>query len=155
MVISKVSTLVKGIASKVLDWEEDEKVNEQFKLLKETTAKNHHYDLEVAELKELIKVLRSKHAVDSIIVAYNNGSLLVSSNGTDLKEAITGTALLSYIRSEIPKSEAVFVKKNKGWYMLYPSGKKVYIVHAANNLHSVELRAISEDLEAFLKKHED
>lgn len=153
MVISKVSTLVKGIASKVLALEE-ESSNEQFKFLKES-AKNHKYDLEVRELKELIKVLREKHAVESLVVAYNNGSLLVSSNGSELKDAITGTALLSYIRSEIPKSESVFIKRNKGWYMLYPSGKKVYIVHAASNLQNVELRAISEDLEAFLKKHED
>jgi hypothetical protein len=151
MVISKVSTLMKGIASKVLDLE-DERMNEQFKMLKEA-ARNNRFDLDVAELKQLVKVLKAKHAVDSIIVAYNNGSLLISSNGPDLKDAITGSALLSYIRSEIPKSEAVFIKKSKGWYMLYPQGRKIYIVHAANNLHSVELHAIAEDLEEFVKKH--
>ena len=153
MVISKVSTIMKGIASKVLDLDEG-MVKDQYKFLKES-SRNHKYDLDVAELKELVKVLKVKHAVEAIIVAYNNGSLLISSNSSDLKDAITGSALLSYIRSEIPKSEAVFIKKSKGWYMLYPSGKKVYIVHAATNLHSVELRAIAEDLEEFVKKHAD
>lgn len=151
MVMSKVSTIVKSIASKVLDSSHDS-LNEQYRLLKEA-SRNSRYDLDVQELKELIKVLKSKHAVDSIIVAYSNGSLLASSNGSDLKDAVTGTALLSYISSEIPKSQAVFVQREKGWYMLYPHGKKVYIVHAANNLHSVELRAIAQDLEKFLKKH--
>jgi len=151
MVMGKVSSVMKTIAAKVLDLGDD-RPNEQYKLLKEA-SRNHKYDLEVKELKELISILKTKHAVDNIIVAYNNGSLLVSSNGSDLKEAVTGTALLSYINSEIPKSESVFIQRSKGWYMLYPFGKKVYIVHAANNLHGVELRAIAHDLEKFLKKH--
>jgi len=153
MVMGRVSSVMKTIAYKVLDLG-DEKLNEQYNLLKEASRSN-KYDLEVKELKELITVLKTKHAVENIIVSYNNGSLLASSNGPDLKEAVTGTALLSYINSEIPKSEAVFIQKSKGWYMLYPHGKKVYIVHAANNLHSVELRAIAQDLEKFLKKHAD
>ena len=122
MVISKVSTLMKGIASKVLDLE-DERMNEQFKMLKEA-ARNNRFDLDVAELKQLVKVLKAKHAVDSIIVAYNNGSLLISSNGPDLKDAITGSALLSYIRSEIPKSEAVFIKKSKAGTCFTPKAGK-------------------------------
>jgi len=151
MVMSKVSTIMKSLASKVLDTEQDS-LNSQYRLLKEA-SKNSRYDLDVQELKELIKVLKEKHAVESIIVAYSNGSLLASSNGSELKDAVTGTALLSYINSEIPKSQAVFIQKAQGWYMLYPHGKKVYIVHAASNLHSVELRAIAQDLEKFLKKH--
>ncbi|HIH21924.1 MAG: hypothetical protein J4478_00630 [Candidatus Diapherotrites archaeon] len=153
MVLSKVSTVVRKVASKVLDLEQTG-LNEQYKMIKEA-SRNSKFELEVEELSQLIKLLREKHAVDSIVVAYNNGSLLISSNGSDLKEAITGTAMLSYIRSEIPKSESVFIKKSKGWYMLYPFSKKVYIVHAASNLHNVELKAIADDLESFLKKHSD
>ncbi len=147
-VISKISSAMKTIASKWLDTGPLPSGAPSF-LSDKASVK---FDLEVEELKELIALLKSKHAVDSIVVAHHNGSLLVSSNGSDLKEAIVGTAMLNYIRSELPESTAIFIKE-KHWYMLYSLNRKVYVVRAPSNLQSMELKAIAEDMEGFLKNH--
>ena len=66
-----------------------------------------------------------------------------TANGNGLKEAITGTAMFNYIKSEIPKSETVLVKSNE-WYMLMPYKNKVFIVRAPASLSTVEFGAFQE-----------
>lgn len=144
-----VGTAVKRFASRVLDLDESPVRNTpQYQLMFEAT-RNNHYDLDVAELKELVSVLKKKHVIESVLVAYQNGSLILSSNGQDVKEAIKGTALYSYVRSEIPKSTSILIKADD-WYMLHPFNKKIYIVRATASLSYPELKAISEDIESFL-----
>lgn len=150
--IGRISSGLKAVASKILDLEEGG--SEQFKLISEM-SRNKFFDLEVQELRELIELLKEKHAVLSIVVTYPNGSMLISSNGSDLKEAVTGSALFSYIRSEIPKSQTVLIKGDKDWFMVYAKNRKVFIVRAASSLANAELNAISEDIESFLRKNNE
>ena len=146
-----VTAAVRKIAYRVLDMDESPVGSTpQYQLMLEA-SRNHRYDLDVAELKELVEVLKKKHAIDSILVAYQNGSLVLSSNGQDVKEAIKGTALYSYVRSEIPHSETILIKA-QDWYMLFPKDKKIYIVRAAASLTYPELKAISQDVESFLTR---
>ncbi len=137
-------------ASKVLDLDNSHVPSEQYQLLKEY-AHNNKYDLEVEELKQLVHVLKSKHAIDSVLVSNANGTLLASSSGSDFKDAITSTALLNYVHSEIPDSKTVLVK-GKQWHMLFPFRNKIYVVKAASNMEETELSAIAEDLEGFFKR---
>ncbi|MFH0715000.1 MAG: hypothetical protein V1847_04295 [Candidatus Diapherotrites archaeon] len=146
----KVKQAVQSLASKVLDLDSSKLPLEQYKLLREY-SQNHKFDLEVEELRNLVKVLKSKHAIESVLVANGAGTLLVSSNGTDFKDAIASTALLNYVQSEIPHSKTVLVKA-KTWHMLFPHNGKVYVVKAASNLEESELQAIAEDLEGFFKR---
>ncbi len=76
---------------------------------------------------------------------------MASTNGEDLTQALTGTALLNYVQSEIPKSTALFVKSNS-WYMVFPHKKKIFIIKALDSLSTPELKAIADDVEAFLAK---
>lgn len=149
MVFGKIKNAFRSIARSVLDLEETGVLSEQFKLISET--KPSRFDLEVSELESLVSVLRQKHSVDSITVAYSNGSLLISSNGSDLKEAVSSTALLNYIKSEIPSSKNFTIKEKK-YKMVFPFGDKVYIVKAQNPLNGIEMATLAEDIENFFKK---
>ena len=99
----------------------------------------------------MVSFLKKKHAVDALIVAYRNGSMLVSSEEDMDTEALTGTALFNYVRAEIPQSDAILVRA-KDWYMLFPFNEKVYILKAGSNLSTIEMHAIAKEMEAFLKK---
>ncbi len=144
---------LRDFANKVLAIDDSQLPKNQIDLLK-NYVDNHRFDTNTGDLKELMKVLKKKHEVDTIIVSKRNGSMVVSSNGTDLSEAVTGTALFNYIRSELPKSQSIMIKCDD-WYMLFPSNEMVYIVKAPASLAPIELNAISRDVEKFLSKAEE
>ncbi len=145
-----LSNSLKFFARKILALDETSIPVEQFNAIEEIFSR-FKFDLKTKNSRELLKLLKKKHLVDSIAVALNNGSTLISSNGNNLKEVITGTALMNYIKSEIPKSETVLVKSKKDWFMLVPFKGKVFIVRAASNLSVVELKALVEELNSFLE----
>lgn len=144
---------LRDFANKVLAIDDSQLPRDQIELLKDY-MNNHRFNTNTGDLKELMKVLKKKHEVDSIIVSKRNGSMVVSSNGTDLNEAVIGTALFNYIRSELPKSQSIMIKCDD-WYMLFPSGDMIYIVRAPASLVPIELNAISRDVEKFLSKSEE
>ncbi|MDO8538385.1 MAG: hypothetical protein Q7S21_05865 [archaeon] len=114
-----------------------------------------NFDIETDDLKELVKLLKKKHLVDSIVVTKRNGSVIASTNGNALKEAITGTALYNYISSEIPKSQSVLIKSSDDWYMLFPFKEKMYIVRAGSNLSNIELKALAKEIEEFIDRRQE
>lgn len=103
-------------------------------------------------------ILKRKHLVDSFLVTNLDGSVVVSSEGNGINDGLVGTAMFSYIKSEMPSSEAVMIKKDDGWFFLFPFSKKVFIIKAGSELSNIELKALAIDLGSLLeenKKKED
>jgi len=149
-ILTSAKSAIKGLAEKILYVDDTSVARDQLRVLEDYYSK-FYFDTNTDDLQELAGILKKKHFVDSICVSQNNGSMIVSTNGQDLNEAVIGTALFNYIQSEIPKSEAVMIK-SKDWFMLYPYEHKIYIVKAPASLSVVELRAIAKDMECFFSK---
>lgn len=143
--------ILKGFAEKVLDRNEQPFANDQLNALEDLLAKRQP-DETAADLKELVRMLKRKHVVDSISISQMNGSLLASSNGNGVSEAITASALFNYVQSEIPKSEVVLIK-SRNWNMLFRHEGKIFIIRAPASLSTIEMRAISKEVEAFIDKN--
>src|SRR3989344_7002210 len=150
-IISRARVILRDFAHKVLDIDDTKLPEGQIRLLKDHMARHRQQMKETATLKDMVSLLKRKHLVDSICVSKPDGSTVISSNGSDLSEAVTATALFNYINSEVPASEAVMIKANGGWFMLIQSVKKVYAVKASASLTTVELKALAKDVEKALK----
>lgn len=149
-IFSKAKTVLRNVAGKLLDVDDSMAALAQLSVMEDYLAK-HKFNTDVFQVTELVKVLKQKHLVDSICVSTSTGTTIATTNGSEVSEAVVGTALFNYISSEIPKSEAVLIK-TKDWYMLLPFKGKIYIVKAAASLSTVELKAIAKEVEAFLVK---
>ena len=103
------------------------------------------------DFEENLVVLKRKHLVDSFLVTNLDGSIIVSSDGNGHTDGIMGTAMLSYIKSELPDSESVLIKRNGSWFMLFPLNKKVFIVRAGSELTNIELKALAFELDGLLQ----
>jgi len=142
---------VRNFAGKILGLDNTEIPKEQLNAISEILSK-FHFNTNSKDLRKLLKVLKKKHLVDNICVASKNGSVIAStSNGNSLKEAVIGTALFNYIKSEIPKSETILIKSND-WYMLMPYKNKIFIVRAPASLSTVEFDALAKEVEGKLTK---
>jgi len=150
-IISRARVILRDFAHKVLDIDDTKLPEGQIRLLKDHMAKYRQQMKEAASLREMVNFLKKKHMVDSICVSEADGSTVISSNGNDLSEAVTATALFNYINSEVPSSEAVMIKANGGWFMLIQYEKKVYAIKAPASLTTVELKALAKDVEKALK----
>ena len=143
--------LFRNFAERVLGLDNTELPEKQLHAICEILSK-HNFNTNTNDLKRFLKVLKKKHLVDLICVARRNGSVIAStSNGNGLKEAITGTAMFNYIKSEMPESETVLVKSNE-WYMLMPYKNKVFIVRAPASLSTVEFNALAKEVEEKLSE---
>ncbi len=145
---------MRGAAGLLLDLDDTALPVEQLRALQDYSSRNRLVETP-ADLQELVALLKRKHAVDSIIVAYRNGSLVVSSDEHLDTEALTGTALFNYVRAEIPASDAIMVRAESFWHMLFPFNEKVYIIRARSNLSTIEMHAIARELEAFLRAQKE
>jgi hypothetical protein len=105
--------------------------------------------------EENLEILKKKHLVDSFVVTNFDGSIVVSSDPDAQSKAIMGTAMLSYIRSEISSSETVLIKKDSCWLMLFSLNKKVFIVEAGSELSSIELNALALELSMLLEQNKE
>lgn len=148
--VERARKALRGFAERVLDVDEDAGPLAQMELLEDYLGK-FEFDTNVKEMSELMVVLKKKHLVDSICVASSNGSLIASTNGEDLTEALTGTALFNYVQAELPKSTALLVRHN-GWYMVFPYKKKIFIIKALDSLSTPELKALADEVDLFLAK---
>jgi len=150
-VFTKMNNVLRGFAHRLLDLDDENQQMEQMKMLSDYYQNFKFNTHEVQNVTDLVKVLKKKHLVDSIVVADRNGSTLASSHMQESSShAVSGTALLNYIRSELPRSETVLIKSDN-WYMLLPFEEKVYIVEARSNLSTPELKAIAKEVECYLK----
>lgn len=146
-----LAALLKDFAEKVLDRPVLSFSRDQLTALEDLLARR-FVDETAADLKELVHVLKKKHQVDSISISQMNGSLLASSNTNGVNEAITASALFNYVQAEIPKSEVVLIK-SKNWNMLFRHNGRIFIIKAPASLATIEMKAISNEVEAFLQKH--
>jgi len=145
-----IKKFVRKFASKVLD-NETARPNSQIEFLKDFLSKHKYVFSE--DFEENLSILKRKHLVDSFLVTNFDGSVVVSSEGNGHNEGMVGTAMLSYIKSEMPGSEAVLIKKENGWFMLFPLEKKVFIVKAGSELSSIELKALAIELSGMMGKN--
>ena len=63
--------------------------------------------------------------------------------------------MFSYIKSELPDSEAVLIKREDSWFMLFALNKKVFIVRAGSDLSGIELRALSLELSILMDENKE
>jgi hypothetical protein len=105
------------------------------------------------DFQENLEILKKKHLVDSFIVTNFDGSVIVSSNVDSNTNGIIGTAMLSYIKSELPDSDTVLIKRNNNWFMLFTIEEKVFIVEAGSELSNIELKALAIELSVLLDEN--
>ncbi len=123
----------------------------QVEFLKDFLSK-HNYVFS-KDFQENLEILKRKHLVDSFIVTNFDGSVIVSSENSVSSEGITGTAMLSYIKSELPDSDTVLIKRENNWFMLFNLNKKVFIVEAGSELSNIELKALALELSILLDEN--
>ncbi len=143
-----VVRVLRKFALRVLDDDTSKPVS-QIEFLKDFLSK--HKYVYSQDFEENLEILKRKHLVDSFLVTNLDGSVVVSSEGNGHTDGIMGTAMLSYIKSELPDSESVLIKRNGHWFMLFPLEKKVFIVRAGSELSNIELRAIAFELNSLLE----
>lgn len=143
-------SLLKRFAEKVLDVDDTSKPESQLRLLEDYSTR-FRFEGDSPDLEKFLKMLKKKHLVDEIVVSTLHGSAIGSTNGDSVSQAVTGAALFNYVKSELPKSEALIVKSN-GWHMIFHFGKKLYIIKASGSLTTVELKALARETERFLEK---
>ncbi len=148
--VSAFGGLLRKAANLILDVDDTAVPVEQLRVLQDMSSRHRLQAIDPADLRELVEVLRRKHAVDAIIVANRNGSMVVSSDENLDTEALTGTALFNYVRAEIPESDVILVRA-RDWCMLFPYQDKVYILRAGSSLSTIEMHAIAREIEAFVK----
>jgi len=145
-----VKRILRRFATRVLDSGAPQ-TSSQIEFLRDFLSK--HKYVYSDDFEENLGVLKKKHLVDSFLVTNFDGSVVVSSEGNGHTEGMVGTAMLSYIKSEMPESEAVLIKRDGGWFMLFPLDKKVFIVKAGSELSGIELKALAIELTSLLEEN--
>lgn len=154
MVIRRVKRLVRSVTKRVLDVEDNHTPQEQMKLLN-TFLSRHKFELNTSSIQDLVQSMKKKHLVDSICICSPNGSIVISTDENDFSEAIIGSAMFNYIKTELPESDTILVKDKENWFMIFPYNGKIYIIRAASDLTRVELQVLAKEIESFLKGHGD
>jgi uncharacterized protein YeeX (DUF496 family) len=154
MVIRGVKRLVHSVTKRVLDVEDNRTPQEQMKLLNNFLSR-HKFELNTNSIQDLVQSMKKKHLVDSICICSPNGSIVISTDENDFSEAIIGSAMFNYIRTELPESETILVKDKENWFMIFPFNGKIYIIRAASDLTRIELQILAKEIESFLKGHGD
>ncbi|MFA6268268.1 MAG: hypothetical protein WCW13_00210 [archaeon] len=140
--------VLRKFAARVLESDGTSQPNSQLEFLRDFLSK--HKYVYSHDFEENLMILKRKHLVDSFLVTNLDGSIVVSSEGNGHTEGIVGTAMLSYIKSELPDSESVLIKRNGHWFMMFPLNKKVFIVKAGSELTNLELKALAFELDGLL-----
>lgn len=135
---------LKSFVLKILDTDDTSKPQAQVEFLQDFLSK-HKYVFS-KNLEENLHILKKKHLVDGFLVTNMDGSVVISSEGNGVNEGLVGTAMFSYIKGELPSSEAVMIKKDDGWFILFPFNKKIFIIKAGSELSSIEMKALAVDL---------
>ena len=146
-----VKRILRKFAARVLD-SDTAKPHSQLEFLRDFLSKHKYVFSE--DFEENLSVLKRKHLVDSFLVTNYDGSVVVSSEGNGHSEGMIGTAMLSYIKGEMPESEAVLIKRESNWFMLFPLNKKVFIVKAGSELSGVELKALAIELTTLMEENQ-
>ncbi|MBM3282574.1 MAG: hypothetical protein FJY86_04535 [Candidatus Diapherotrites archaeon] len=154
MVFRNVKRIMRSVTKRVLDVEDNRTPQEQMKLLNNFLSR-HKFELNTSSIQDLVQSMKKKHLVDSICICSPNGSIVISTDENDFSEAIIGSAMFNYIRTELPESETILVKDKENWFMIFPYNGKIYIIRAASDLTRIELQILAKEIESFLKGHGD
>lgn len=152
MLFSRLSSLFRGFASRVLAIDNTALPKDQIRVLREILS-GHDFELRAQNIFELLIALKRKHLVDSIIVTKRDGSVIASTEHNGFKEAITGTALFNYVSSELSRTENILIKSGGEWFIVFPFNEKIFVVKASSSLSTIELKALAKELEVLLKKN--
>ncbi|MDD3178099.1 MAG: hypothetical protein PHR26_01135 [Candidatus ainarchaeum sp.] len=139
-----ITSLISKFSNRILDIE-DSLPPRGLESLLEYRAIN----LSSKDLDDFLLKLRSKHLVNHIIVTDLDG-IVIGSTDKDLKEGFKSAAMYNYINSEV-KDLSIILIESKGWQIIFKNNNKVYFIKANDNLTRIEVQALVNDLENYLK----
>jgi len=139
-----ISRLFSRVSSKLLNLD-DLDSRKELNCLLEYKAIN----LNSRDLNDFLQKLREKHLVNQIIVTDLDG-VVIGSTDNDLKEGFKSAAMYNYINSEI-KDLSIILIESKGWQIIFKNNKKIYFLKANDSLTKIEVQALVNDLENYLK----
>jgi len=106
-------------------------------------------NLSSKNLDDFLMKLRQKHLVNHIIVTDTNG-VVIGSTEKDLKEGFKSAAMYNYINSEFNNLSIILIE-SRGWQIIFKFNDKVYFIKANDSLSKIEVQALINDLEGYLK----
>ena len=106
-------------------------------------------NLSSKNLDDFLLKLRRKHLVNHIVVTDTSG-IVIGSTEKDLKEGFKSAAMYNYINSEF-NSLSIILIESKGWQIIFKFNDKVYFIKANDSLSRIEVQALINDLENYLK----
>jgi len=150
---SKLKRGVRHVAGSILEMDDTCIPYEQLEILNDFLSK-YQFNLSTSDMNRLLKELKRKHLVDSILVMDKSGELVVSSEGNGNAEAASAATLLKFIDSELATPESVLIKGSRGWFMVFPFQGKAYVVKAQASMSNVELKALAKEIGHFASEIE-
>lgn len=142
--LKQISKIFSKFSQKVLDIE-DNFYNPSLESLMEYKAIN----LSSKDLDDFLHKLRDKHLVNDIIVTDLKG-IVIGSTNKDLKEGFKSAAMYNYINSEMDNLSIILIE-SKGWQIIFKNNNKVYFIKANDSLSKLEVQALVNDLENYIK----
>ena len=139
-----INKLFSKVSSKILNLDDIDS-RKELNCLLEYKAIN----LNSKDLNDFLQKLRKKHLVNQIIVTDLDG-VVIGSTDNDLKEGFKSAAMYNYINSEIKDLSIILIESN-GWQIIFKNNKKVYFLKANDSLTRIEVQALVDDLENYLK----
>lgn len=106
-------------------------------------------NLSSRNLDDFLLKLRQKHLVNHIVVTDVTG-IVIGSTEKDLKEGFKSAAMYNYINSEFNNLSIILIE-SKGWQIIFKLNDKVYFIKANDSLSRIEVQALVNDLENYLK----
>jgi len=106
-------------------------------------------NLNSKNLDDFLLKLRQKHLVNHIVVTDVTG-IVIGSTEKDLKEGFKSAAMYNYINSEFNNLSIILIE-SKGWQIIFKLNDKVYFIKANDSLSRIEVQALVNDLENYLK----
>lgn len=100
-------------------------------------------------IDEFLHKLKQKHLVNHIIITDLEG-IVIASTEKDLREGFKSAAMYNYINTEIKNLSIILIESN-GWNIIFKNVDKVYFIKANDSLSRIEVLAIVNDLENYLK----
>lgn len=110
------------------------------------------FEFTSVNLADLLSTMKSKHLVESILVAGKNGQLVAASEPDGVKEAVLTSALYNYVNAELAHAFSVTIQTGEQWLMIYPFNQRLFVVKSRSGLSNLELRALARELENMLIK---
>jgi len=149
--MSSLGHIFTVFAAKVLDFDHTALPEQQFALIQDLLA-GRRVRVQGKEAKDLLACLKKKHLVNSITVRNLKSNLVFSSTGNGMQESKFGESIVNFVNKSFAPAGMVTLKTDKEWVMFLPQGDSLYIVKANSSLSTIELRALSREIDKSLKR---